>query len=270
MLIRSAFAHSIAATVSLALLPVTVDAAPVRTVPLKIDFALTAAQVDASCRSEIEPAGKRVDAMLHVRSARTFKTVAKPLENVLSDLADDLAAQILLFQVAPDKAVRDASEQCNTAVSGFTAELFARPDRYATSTRHGTRWAASSSTRWSTSASTPRRRPWTRTRSGARARRPGRSTTSCPGRTARQASATSWAATRARCTRIRGPRSTRWTCSPRSTEGRLQNPAVGTRYRKEILAPARTFEPDVLVRRFLGRPMSPAAFYADLGMKVDQ
>jgi thimet oligopeptidase len=48
----------------------------------------------------------------------------------------------------------------------------------------------------------------------------------------------------------------------------LQDPAVGLRYRQEILAPARTFEPDVLVRRFLGRAMKPDAYYADLGMKV--
>jgi thimet oligopeptidase len=47
----------------------------------------------------------------------------------------------------------------------------------------------------------------------------------------------------------------------------LQNPAVGMRYRREILAPARTFEPDVLVKNFLGRAMKPDAFYADLGMK---
>ena len=40
------------------------------------------------------------------------------------------------------------------------------------------------------------------------------------------------------------------------------------RYRNEILAPARTFEPDVLVKRFLGRAMKPDAYYADLGMKV--
>jgi Zn-dependent oligopeptidase len=52
-------------------------------------------------------------------------------------------------------------------------------------------------------------------------------------------------------------------------KGGLQNPKIGMRYRQEILAPARTFEPDVLVRKFLGRPMKPDAFYADLGMKVD-
>ena len=28
-------------------------------------------------------------------------------------------------------------------------------------------------------------------------------------------------------------------------------------------------EPDVLVKKFLGRPMSPDAFYADLGIKGD-
>ena len=131
MSIRPMFLHSIAAAAAIALLPAAAGAAPARTVPLKVDFALTGARIDASCKSAIESAGKRVDAMLRARSARTFKTIVEPLENVLSDLTDNLAAQILLFQVAPDKSVRDASERCNTAVSGFTAELFARPDLYA-------------------------------------------------------------------------------------------------------------------------------------------
>ena len=131
MSVRSQFPRLIAAAASLALLPVVAFAAAPRTVPLKIDFALTPARIDDTCEAEIAAAGKRIDAMLRARSARTFKTVAEPLENALSDLADDLAAQTLLFQVAPDKAVRDASEKCNTAVSGFTAELFARPDLYA-------------------------------------------------------------------------------------------------------------------------------------------
>ncbi|HEY1975979.1 MAG TPA: M3 family metallopeptidase [Candidatus Baltobacteraceae bacterium] len=43
--------------------------------------------------------------------------------------------------------------------------------------------------------------------------------------------------------------------------GGLENPAVGERYRKTILEPARTYEPDVEVRNFLGRPMSSDAFY---------
>jgi hypothetical protein len=42
--------------------------------------------------------------------------------------------------------------------------------------------------------------------------------------------------------------------------------ALGLRYRRDILAPARSVEPDGLVNTFLGRPMNPDAFYADLGL----
>lgn len=45
-------------------------------------------------------------------------------------------------------------------------------------------------------------------------------------------------------------------------KGGLENPVVGTRYRQDILQPARTYDPDVEVQRFLGRPMNPNAFYA--------
>jgi thimet oligopeptidase len=131
MLLRQPVLCSIAAAASLALLPFAAVAASPRTVPLKIDFSLTPAQIDASCKSGIDAAGKSVDAILRARSARTFKTVAEPLENIISDLGDNLAAQTFLFNVAPDKAVRDASERCNTAQAGYLAELFARPDLYA-------------------------------------------------------------------------------------------------------------------------------------------
>ncbi len=46
-------------------------------------------------------------------------------------------------------------------------------------------------------------------------------------------------------------------------QGGLENPRVGERYREDILAPARTYDPDAEVRRFLGRPMDPNAFYAE-------
>jgi thimet oligopeptidase len=49
-------------------------------------------------------------------------------------------------------------------------------------------------------------------------------------------------------------------------QGGLENPAVGTRYRKDILAPARSLEPDVEVTNFLGRPMDPRTFYSELGI----
>ncbi len=46
----------------------------------------------------------------------------------------------------------------------------------------------------------------------------------------------------------------------------LENPAVGMAYRKDILEPGATEEPDVLVQNFLGRPMNPDAFYQDIGI----
>lgn len=45
--------------------------------------------------------------------------------------------------------------------------------------------------------------------------------------------------------------------------GGLENPVVGMRYRHDILQPARTYDPDVEVQRFLGRPMNPNAFNAE-------
>jgi thimet oligopeptidase len=48
--------------------------------------------------------------------------------------------------------------------------------------------------------------------------------------------------------------------------GGLENPAVGMRYRNDILAPARSIEPALEVRHFLGRPMDPRTFYHELGI----
>ena len=90
MLTRVHSLRPIAAAATLALLPlaaVSAHAAKVHSVPLKVDFSLTAAQIDDSCKAEIAAAGKRVDALVHARSARTFKTVVEPLENAVSDLS---------------------------------------------------------------------------------------------------------------------------------------------------------------------------------------
>ncbi len=50
--------------------------------------------------------------------------------------------------------------------------------------------------------------------------------------------------------------------------GGLESPVVGARYRKDILEPAREYEPDQEVRAFLGRPMSPTAFYKEFDIAV--
>jgi thimet oligopeptidase len=51
-------------------------------------------------------------------------------------------------------------------------------------------------------------------------------------------------------------------------QGGLESPVVGARYRQDILQPARQIEPDEEVRNFLGRPMSPVAFYREFGIDV--
>jgi thimet oligopeptidase len=52
-------------------------------------------------------------------------------------------------------------------------------------------------------------------------------------------------------------------------KGGLENPAIGMRYRKDILEPARTIDPDREVQAFLGRPMNPDAFYKEFETGTD-
>ena len=48
--------------------------------------------------------------------------------------------------------------------------------------------------------------------------------------------------------------------------GGVDNATVGMRYRKTILEPARTYEPDQEVQAFLGRAMSPDAYLSEYGV----
>jgi thimet oligopeptidase len=50
-------------------------------------------------------------------------------------------------------------------------------------------------------------------------------------------------------------------------QGGLEDPKVGMRYRREILEPGGSVEPELLLRNFLGRPVSYDAFYTELGLK---
>ena len=47
----------------------------------------------------------------------------------------------------------------------------------------------------------------------------------------------------------------------------LESPIAGMRYREDILEPGAVYEPDLLLERFLGRPVSYDAFYKYLGIK---
>ena len=50
----------------------------------------------------------------------------------------------------------------------------------------------------------------------------------------------------------------------------LEGGAAGKRYREQLLAPGGSIEPEVLLRNFLGRPVSNAPFYLDLGIHAPQ
>jgi thimet oligopeptidase len=96
-------------------------------VPLSIDWTLSPAQISATCKAEITRADGRITALTRMRSARTFETVVLPLETILADLNDATAAQQLLNSVSTDKAVRDASQACNSDQAAFLSEVTARP-----------------------------------------------------------------------------------------------------------------------------------------------
>ncbi len=104
---------------------------PVAAVPLTIDWSLTPAQIASTCKAEIARADARITALIRARSARTFSSVVLPLETIADDLNDTTAAQTFLSEVSTDKAVRDASQACNTAQSAFFSEVSARPQLYA-------------------------------------------------------------------------------------------------------------------------------------------
>jgi thimet oligopeptidase len=112
-------------------LPGTSGAAQPRTVPLLVRWDLTPAQIAGTCSAQIARAKQRIDALVHQRSARTFGTVIEALENIEADVNDNLAAQQMLFQVAPDAAVRVASQKCGLAVGNMFNEEQARPDLFA-------------------------------------------------------------------------------------------------------------------------------------------
>jgi thimet oligopeptidase len=120
-----------ACTILLSGLPAASAAAAPRTVPLTVHWDLTPAQIASSCSAQIALAKRRIDAIVHQRSARTFASVIEALENVESDINDNLAAQQFLFLVAPDAAVRNASQKCGVDVGNVFNEEQARPDLYA-------------------------------------------------------------------------------------------------------------------------------------------
>ena len=95
-----------------------------------VDWNLSPAQISASCDAQLATAAAKVDAVTQFRGKRTFANTVLPLENASSDANDALVAQQFLFEVSPEKAVRDASLACATKASDVFAQLTAEPALY--------------------------------------------------------------------------------------------------------------------------------------------
>ncbi|PZR56129.1 MAG: hypothetical protein DLM50_09040 [Candidatus Meridianibacter frigidus] len=99
--------------------------------PTVVNWNITPVQIAADCKRELAAVDTVVKAVLARKSARTFQNTLLPLENAEADLNDRLVADGFLFNMATDKAVRDASLQCNTDQSNYFTEIGARPDLFA-------------------------------------------------------------------------------------------------------------------------------------------
>ena len=92
----------------------------------------TPAQLTATCNTAIAQAKQQIGSILAQPSnASDFKTSIAALETAMADLSDRTTAQTTLNQLSPDKAVRDASTDCNQKVSDYDVEVSADPRIYA-------------------------------------------------------------------------------------------------------------------------------------------
>ncbi len=98
--------------------------------PTQIDWNLTPAQIASTCKARIAEFDHAVTRIMAAKSARTVSNTLIPLENAEADLNDRTIAEQFLFNVATDKDVRDASNQCNIDQSNYFASFAARPDVY--------------------------------------------------------------------------------------------------------------------------------------------
>ncbi len=98
--------------------------------PTEVDWNLSPQQIAANCKTQIGAFDSAVKRIMALKGKRTFANTMLPLENAEADLNDRTIAEQFLFNMATEKAVRDASEQCNIDQSNYFSSFGARPDVY--------------------------------------------------------------------------------------------------------------------------------------------
>lgn len=99
--------------------------------PTHVNWNLTPAQIEQTCKADIARAQSRIQALIAQHGPRTFSNTILALEDLSSDLNDETVAQQFLFNVTTSPDVQNASNDCNTQESAFYTDITASPQLYA-------------------------------------------------------------------------------------------------------------------------------------------
>jgi thimet oligopeptidase len=94
-----------------------------------IDYQLSAVQVSKQCDDHVRAAEEAFNRIVTqpIRNA-TFASVLLPLENTQADLNDELIAEQLAGSISSDRAVRDASNKCQSTLDHMLTRVNSRPE----------------------------------------------------------------------------------------------------------------------------------------------
>jgi Zn-dependent oligopeptidase len=98
--------------------------------PSTVDWSVNVPTIRKVCSNQNAIARTRIAQLAQARQAATFDNTVVPLENVFSDLSDRTVAETFLTDVSPDKAIRDASVDCQNEESAFQSDAAAIPAIY--------------------------------------------------------------------------------------------------------------------------------------------
>ncbi|MDE2571809.1 MAG: Zn-dependent oligopeptidase [bacterium] len=101
-----------------------------------MNWHVTPAQIKQSCDEAVAKTKAAISAAEALPlDQRTFQNAMLPIENAEASLTDDTAVDTVLYQLAAEKSLREASAACSQRVTDYSAVLNADPQIYATAAR---------------------------------------------------------------------------------------------------------------------------------------
>jgi thimet oligopeptidase len=95
-----------------------------------LDWSLDAPGVQRACTTAKSKAEFRLRELSALKDP-DFRSAFSAFQDILSDLNDETAAAMFLRHASPDKAVRDASLECDNDISKYYVDVFMRPELFA-------------------------------------------------------------------------------------------------------------------------------------------